>query len=762
MTYRHAFLLLVTNLLWMGTGPANSKADDSEVFEREVAPLLIKRCVECHQGKHPSGGLLLTTSAGILQGGDSGAALDKEAPGDSLLLSRVHEGEMPPEEKGQPKPLSEEETNVLERWVKGGAFWPQGRTLDLFERTNDVRGGRDLWSLQPVRRPTIPKLNGKPQSIEPQNPIDAFIGAQLKREGMTSAPTASKRVLIRRLYFDLVGLPPTQSQIAAFEQDETPQAWEKLIDELLESPQYGERWGRYWLDLVRYADTSGYERDQEKPFAWKYRDWVVNAFNTDMPYDRFILEQLAGDEIPDRTEDSVIATGFLRLGTWNDEPNDPLDYQYDRLEDLVHTTSSSFLAITVKCARCHDHKFDPVTQEDYYRMGAAFWGGPIAARERKFLGGPSPEELGVTEVLGWTDLGQTPSPLHVLMNGEREVPMYEVIPASLSMIPALDRPFQPPPETAKTTHRRLQLAQWIGNPENPLTARVFVNRLWQHHFGQGIVRTPNNFGFLADPATHPELLDWLADEFVSGGWTTKRMHKLILTSQTWRQASTHPQQEEYSVKDSGNRLWWRSERRRLDAEALRDSMLAVTGELDLRVGGPGFRPSIRAEALEGLSRKTDAWQPSSKEEQARRTLYLFSQRSLLPPMMTTFNFPDATQSCAQRDITTVPTQALVLMNNPFVHARSDRLATTILEGLSSSQAENVQNQVQQLWVSVYGRAPTTDEIEIATKHLSVQRHHFDSLSEAKEDSSIASSPAGLALASLAHVLLNSNEFVYVD
>ncbi|MDG2131561.1 MAG: DUF1553 domain-containing protein [Fuerstiella sp.] len=692
-------------------------SEEAPGFEDEIAPLLIRRCVECHQGQQPSGNLLLTTRDGLLKGGDSGAVIDFDSPGKSTLLQRVHNGEMPPDKKGLPQDLPLNEIAVLERWVTDGAIWPKERTLDLFERTNEVRGGRDWWSLQPVRRPDIPKLKSLPQ---PEHPIDAFVRAGLESSRMVPAPTADRRTLLRRLYFDLTGLPPTRTQIEEFEHGKWPQVWDRVIDELLDSPQYGERWARYWLDLVRYADTSGYERDQEKPFAWKYRDWIVNALNSDMPYNRFVVKQLAGDELPDRNEESVIATGFLRLGTWNDEPNEPLDYQYDRLEDLVHTTSSAFLAMTVKCARCHSHKFDPITQEDYYRMGSAFWAGPVNTRDRGLLGGPNTEELGFADVLGWTDVGRLPPPLHVLKNGERAHPLHAVTPASLSMIPALERVFDPSPKTSKTSKRRLQLAEWIASEDNPLTARVMVNRLWLHHFGKGIVRSPNNFGFLADPPTHPDLLDWLAAEFVHGGWSIKRIHKLILTSETWRQSSLHPQFSEYQVQDADNRLWWRAERRRLDAESLRDAMLATTGELDRRIGGPGFRPTINAAALEGLSRKSAAWQASSPEEQRRRSLYIYSKRGLLPPMMTTFNLADATQSCGRRDVTTVPTQALVLLNNQFAHDRSETLAHTIL-----LKTTDHQDQIQKSFSAVYGRTPTGQELSLATAHLEIQAQHFE-------------------------------------
>ena len=577
---------------------------------------------------------------------------------------------------------------------------------------------RDWWSLQPIRRPPIPQHQDASRAT---HPIDAFIRQRLHDAGMAPAPRADRATLLRRLYFDVIGLPPTHQELEAFVQDDGPRAWERQIDKLLASPHYGERWARYWLDLVRYADTSGYERDQEKPYAWKYRDWVVQAFNDDMPYDKFLIHQLAGDELPDQTEASVIATGFLRLGTWNDEPNDPADYVYDRLEDMVHATSTAFLAMTVKCARCHSHKFDPITQLDYYRMGSAFWAGPLFARDRQLLGGPTSKELGFENVLGWTDLGSAAKPLHVLKSGDRRRPLNEAIPASLSMLPDLERNFIAPPEGGSTTLRRLQLAKWMTSSENPLPARVLVNRLWQHHFGEAIVRTPNNLGFLADPPTHPQLLDWLAAELLAGKWRVKRLHKLILMSETWRQSSLHPQWQEYEERDANNRLWWRAERRRLDAETLRDKLLSSTGDLDRQVGGPPFRPSISPDALEGLSRKSSAWTPSPEAQQMRRSLYAYMKRGLLPPMLTTFDLCDSTQPCGQRAVTTAPTQALTLLNNSFIHQRAEAAARRV-----EAAAKTDVQRIRLLWIAAYGRPPEAPELTSAERHLQRQLAHFES------------------------------------
>ncbi len=731
----------------IGTG-SSANAQDEQLapidFESQIAPLLVKRCVECHQGIDPSGGLSLTSQEGLVAGGDSGDVVDFQHPAASFFSERIASGEMPPEKQGRSQKLPDSEIELLRRWVDDGAKWPERRVLDYFERTNDVRAGRDWWSLQPVVRPIVPMLEG---NVQPDNPIDAFIGAELAKHNIKPAPRADRRTLIRRLYYDVIGLPPSEAAVIAFENDKSPDAWGKLVDRLLEMPQYGERWARYWLDLARYADTSGYERDQEKPFAWKYRDWVVNAFNDDMPYDQFVIEQIAGDEIDSPTKQSVIATGFLRLGTWNDEPNDRLDYQYERLEDLVHTTSSAFFGLTVKCARCHSHKFDAITQTDYYRMASAFWAGPLLTGSKQ-LGGPTADQVGFDDVLAWTDTGAKPKPLHRLKNGERDQPLEVVMPASLSFVPQLERLFAAPPSGARTSHRRRQLAEWITDPKHPLTSRVLVNRLWQHHFGKAIVRTPNNFGFLADPPTHPKLLDWLASEFDDGGGRMKSIHRLILNSETWQQGVFHPRLRELEQLDSTNRLWWHAERRRLDAEMLRDSLLEVTGELDLTQGGVAFKANVNPEALEGLSRKSTAWQASPMELQKRRSLYMYLKRGLLPPMMTTFDLSEPTLSCGQRNVTIVPTQALVLLNNRFVHDRSEQLATVI-----RNSGGGIPEQVKLAWLSVLKRKPTAAELQRSLEHLATQRRIF---SEPGRSASLQQDRAGVLQRMADSLVLNLN------
>ncbi|MFN7804874.1 MAG: PSD1 and planctomycete cytochrome C domain-containing protein [Planctomycetaceae bacterium] len=682
-------------------------AEPSPDFEKEVAPILVKRCLECHNARDANGQLVLTTADRLARGGDGGEVVLAGDPEASPLWQRVHSGEMPPPRRGQSQQLPPAEQEVLKRWIAAGATWPAGRTLDLFEATTDVRGGRDFWSLLPVMKPEVPRSD--------LAPIDAFIREKLERAQLEPAPAADRRTLIRRVFNDLIGLPPTHAEIEAFAADASPRAYEHLVDELLARPQFGERWARHWLDVVRYAETCGYERDQVKPFAWKYRDWVVRAFNSDLPWDRFVLEQLAGDELPDRTPDTVVATGFLRLGTWNDEPNDPQEYKYERLEDLVHATSSAFLAYSVKCARCHDHKFDPISQEDYYRFANAFWPGAIEPRDGKLLGGPSAEELGTSDVLGWTDVRRTPPPLHLFRKGDPKQPLGVVEPGQLSMVSELANLWEPVDEHTPTTRRRWQLARWIVDRRNPLTARVVVNRLWQHHFGHGLVTSPNDFGFNGARPTHPELLDWLAADLVEGGWTLKRMHRQMVLSETYRQASVHPRQQEYAGRDASNSLWWRAERRRRDAEGLRDAMLAVEGALDLTVGGPSFKPTIAAEALEGLSRKAGAWQASPKGDQNRRSLYIFTQRSLLPPLMTVFDFSDTTLPCAQRDVTTVAPQALALLNNEFVHDRSQALARRV-----TAAGGDRPEMVRLAWRLTLGREATEREVAAGLAHWNQQ------------------------------------------
>ncbi len=708
-------------------------------FERDVAPLIVQRCLECHSAVDPSGGLDLTRYNTLMQGGDSGLAIDA-AVESSLLLKRLSSGEMPPEKNGKSQALSGDEVAVFRSWIASGSKWPESRVLDPFERTNAKRAGRDWWAWQPIVPITTDLASTKRVTI------DHLIQQTLADQNLSPAPAADRRTLLRRVYYDLIGLSPTFEEVVTFEQDQSANAYEKVVDGLLESKHFGERWARHWLDLVRFAETNGYERDAVKPNAWRYRDWIIDAINSDMPYDQFVTEQLAGDEIPNRSESSVVATGFLRLGTWDDEPNDPVEYQYDRLEDMVHTTTTAFLAMTVKCARCHDHKFDAIPQADYYRIAAAFWGGPVAHRKREWNGGPTTQELGY-DVLGWTDLGREPPALRLLKKGDVHRPLQIVAPGALSGSEKLAGEFAPPPSDAKTSHRRLQLAKWIVDNRNPLTARVIVNRLWQHHFGEGLVRTPDNFGFLGNPPTHPELLDSLAADLMAGDWKLKRIHKSMVMSQAYRQSSVHSRQVEYAKKDAANQYLWRAERRRLDAEQLRDSILQCSGRLDPRMSGPSFKAPISDEALEGLSMKSGAYQASPPEETRRRSIYMFAKRSLAVPMMAVFDSCDTTAPTGRRDISTVAPQALTLLNNHWVHAESKAMAERVIAFETS-----VDDRVVSAWRIAVVREPTTTE-----KQASID--YVKNLLASTHDEANAEL---LAWSALCHTLINTNEFIYAD
>lgn len=723
--------------------PAAADAAATELFELRVRPLLAAECYKCHGPAQQLGGLRLDSRAAALAGGKRGPALTPGDPARSLLLKMVRHSEglpaMPPA-----RTLDKAAISALEQWIAAGAVWPDAQAAS----------GGLLWSLQPVRAVTPPAA---PWPERVRNPIDAFLFARLHSRGFSPAPPAAPRELVRRLYFDLTGLPPTAAETAAFLADPSEPAYRRLVERLLASPRYGERWARYWLDLVRYADSSGYERDPEKTGSWRYRDYVIRAFNEDLPYDRFILEQLAGDELPDSSLRTWIATGFLRLGTWDDEPNDPLEYRYERLDDLVHASSTAFLGLTVRCARCHDHKFDPISQRDYYAYAAAFHGGCLDAGEREHLGGPPPQKLPYP-VLAFTDQGPAPPDLHPLINGDPRRPEKEPAPPGfLSAIGDLGHRVRPAAAGAATSGRRLQLARWIADPRNPLTARVMVNRIWQGHFGEALVASVNNWGRTGNTPAHPDLLDWLAGRLMRGTavegepakpWSIKQLHRLILLSSSYRMASRHPKEAEYLQKDAGNLLLWRQNSRRLDADALRDAMLAASGELNLQAGGPGFVSTVSSEALEGLSRKGAEWNPSPPDQQRRRTIYMFLKRAMIMPLLTAFDFGDTTQPLGRRDVTTVPTQALTLLNNEFVHNRAAALARrAAADAGARSDAQfaglDLDRAVRALWLRALSRSPRPDEMKAAQLHL---REWLSREASARQSRSrAAEAPSGAAL-----------------
>jgi len=564
--------------------------------------------------------------------------------------------------------------------------------------TRDPR--RSHWAFQAIRKQVPPVQLSADRSEASSNPIDAFIAQRLRDKGLPLPQVANRRALIRRVTYDLTGLPPTPEQVEAFVHDVSPQAWEHLIDRLLESPHYGEKWGRHWLDLVRFAETNSYETDEAKPHAWRYRDYVIRAFNADKPYDRFIREQLAGDELPDGGADGLIATGYYRLGIWDNDPADRELALYDQLDDLVATTGQVFLGLTVDCARCHDHKIDPISQRDYYALLSFFrnihpYRNGGATDEVPLPGEKQPKALAVTEP------GTVAPVTHLLRRGNPASPGEAVEPGFLSV---LGSSVITPPASGRSSGRRRALADWIAAPDNPLTARVIVNRVFQHHFGRGLVRTPSDFGLQGSLPTHPELLDWLAGHFVQDGWSLKRLHRLILTSQSY-QASATPTAEALKA-DPSNDLFSRFEMRRLTAEEIRDSVLWVGGSGNPRMYGPGMYVALPKEVLASQSVPGKGWGDSPKVEQARRSIYIHVKRSLLSPVLLSFDLAETDRSTPVRFATTQPTQALGMLNGAFFNDQARTLADRIRAEMGSQPRE----QVRRVLHRVTSRPPSDREI----------------------------------------------------
>ncbi len=809
---------------------AVAPSGDETFFADEVAPLLKKNCLKCHgESKRVKGGLRLTSRDDVLAGGDSGPAVDLQRPSASLLLRAVsYEDDnlqMPPKRR-----LAPEEVAVLVRWVEGGVAWTATASGDTARSESDeahaalLRGG-DHWAFQPVVQPAVPEVK---DDAWIRHPIDAFILRRLEDAALKPAAPAAKSQLLRRVYFDLIGLPPTPTQVRAFLADEASDAFERVVDDLLDSPHYGERWARHWLDVVRFAETNSFERDGAKPFAWRYRDYVIESLNADKPYDQFVREQLAGDELDDVTPETIIATGFYRLGPWDDEPTDEEQAIYDELDDIVSTTGQAFLGLTVNCARCHDHKLDPIPQSDYYRLLAFFRGvsptkrrdgdslltiiAPAAerasyeranaelesrrkaARDRfevfregmvallsdaertaiaadpgkrgEILKQRLPELLttsgqekyealrehyekvrrekppAIDRALSVKETGPQPPSTHILIRGSAHIPGDEVAPG---FPVALKAPRAAIPEVAadaKTSGRRRVLAEWIASADNPMTARVIVNRIWQHHFGRGIVRSPNNFGRNGVPPTHPKLLDWLAADFVRHGWRIKRLHRLIVTSSAYRMSSGA--NAKALAEDPENQLFWRMNMRRLSAEEVRDALLYVNGTLNLKVGGPSVFPKIPAAILQGQSRPGNGWTFSSEDEQRRRSVYVHIKRSLILPIFETFDYADTDASCPVRFATTQPTQALTMLNSEFMQEQAASFAAR----LGREAGDERRAQVDLALNLALSRRPTDVEI----------RRGLDLIVDLGANGVEPSD----ALRLFCLTVLNLNEFLYLD
>jgi mono/diheme cytochrome c family protein len=948
-----------------------------QFFESKVRPVLVDNCFECHSGKKHRGGLSLESLSAILEGGDQGPAIVPGHPEKSLLVKAInHDGKtkMPPPPKN--KKLNRDEIDALTQWVRMGAPWPGS---DKTPRKGEfVISAKDRahWAYQPVKRPHVPNVKDKAWV---KNPIDAFILAKLEANGLAPAPPASKQELARRLYFDLTGLPPTPADIEAFINDKTPDAYEKLVDKLLASPQFGEKWARHWLDLVRYAETNSYERDNPKPNIWRYRDYVIRAFNDDKPFDRFLKEQLAGDELYPGDNDALIATGFYRLGVWDDEPVDPKQARYDGLDDIIAVIGQSMLGMTLDCARCHNHKIDPIAQKDYYKMLAFLHGvnhyrgggaddlRPIGSVEQmaaynKILKEHNEKKAKIQAALteieneyrklskqsaqlvgsdlddltykfyrsAWKKLpdftqlkhedegklpkklfdigprtrneafgfvydgfliapadgkytfhldsddgsrltvdgktvitydgihgmgkvqsksvelkkGRLPIKLEYFQNvfgyglyvawsgpgfekrnlsasdandvsditaqihrdgakvlGEKRYDQWFTLQKQMNLVrtppkmPNVDMALcvvetgPNAPETfvmnrgnphvlgdkvepgyptvfnipdasdvkpiGKSSGRRSVLANWIASKENPMTARVMVNRIWQHHFGRGIVRTPNDYGLQGAQPTHPELLDWLASEFVSptspdrkgGGWSMKAMHRLILTSNAYRMSSrATPQAAEQGTKlDVANDLFWRSDMRRLSAEEIRDSVLAVSGNLNLKMHGPGVYPPIPKEVLAGQSVPGRGWPTSKPDEASRRSVYVHVKRSLIHPLLEAFDFAEADRPTPVRFTSTQPTQALTLLNGEFMNSQAKIFA----DRLKKEAGDDVSAQVRRGLYLATQRSPSDAEV----------RRGVRLIEELQREDRVSGDQA---LQAFCLVVLNLNEFMYLD
>ena len=765
--------------------------------------MLQKNCSGCHNPASPAGGLSVAGMDALLSGGKHGAAL---TPGDSKqsLLMQYVRGEKSP------------------RMPMGGTLAAEtvGSLAEAIDALKPLAAGvkkRDPHLDWLLHKPTTPPVPTVQNATWVRNPIDAFILTKLEAKQLTPAPAASKRALLRRAYFDLIGLPPTPAEMDAFQSDASADAYEKVIDKLLADPRYGERWGRHWLDLARFAESDGFAIDGERPNAWRYRDYVIRSLNHDKPYDQFVKEQIAGDELQGDRPEHLVALGFLRMGTWEADANFKTQLRQDVLNELTGTVGQVFLGFTVGCARCHDHKYDPIPQRDFYRLQAFFAPMRVEDRPAAFLAVEHPKlmkaklrkfeddseaaadtlkQLEATlkakykqaagekkaadfikalkdvkeptftaaERKSWNEAKDAARKLADSAARYRPV-AYSVSDVAPPQVPSLAETFvlaggelankgekvEPGfpqavsgengpakiPFAGGSSGRRLALAEWIASPDNPLTARVIVNRLWQHHFGEGIVRTPSDFGINGDRPSHPELLDWLASQLVEKKWSLKAMHRLMLTSNTYRQSAENPAMLKYSEIDPKNQLLWRMNWLRLEGETIRDSVLAASGELQKSDGGPGVFVSVPADVADGF--EFFKWFPSSEKEQARRTIYTFQRRSVMNPMVEVFDGANMSEVCSRRSATVVPTQAFTLLNGEFVHNEARHFADRVVE-LAGPDRDK---QLDKAFALALGRTPSTGERQ-------------------KAAALFASAEPREALAQLAVVLFNVNEFIYLE
>lgn len=750
-------------------------------FVRDIQPILRQHCYDCHSADHEDGGVNLGIRQRALQGGHDGPIFEVGNSANSRLIHLVaaldSKAIMPPETGG----LSKEEIGMLRAWIDQGANWPAG--VDIADPREEK--AKTHWAFQPLHDVAVPVMKDDTWS---QTPIDHFIAAKLKEAGLTPQPPASARELIRRINFNLIGLPPTPEEVDAFsaavEKDRTL-AINELIDRLLASPHYGERWGRHWLDVARYADSDGQESDRDRPTAYHYRDFVIRSLNNDMPYDQFIRWQLAGDEYEPANPDAVAATGFLAAGPFAALPDrlmedERLRNRYNELDDILSTIGTGFLGLTLGCVRCHDHKYDAIPARDYYSLMSAFHGGERAE-----------VPLGNTneKVLAYRDLGPEPGPTWLFQRGnyyDRDQPV------SLGFVSVLTNGKSPSDylltarelsPSKQTTNQRRAMAEWMTDMEHgagALLARVIVNRIWQHHFGHGIVRTPGDFGVRSEAPTHPELLEWLVQDFVQHGWQIKRVHRLILQSAVYQQSSHPYPRSPVSLRqdapsgtlneqpltvpphtapsqhpDPDNRLLWKFPLQRLEGEILRDSMLAVSGTLNAKSYGPAVKPPIAPEAM--LARNLKDGYPDKIEDSPeirRRSIYLFHKRVVPYPLLQAFDKPDAQQTCSRRDHTTVAPQALALLNDPFVRTVASEFADRVIQ----RQPDDVRAQLRAAYRLAFSREPDDDEFAVATAFMTEQTSQRKSRAPELDASSLHRQ----AMTDFSQAIFGLNEFLYVD
>ncbi len=787
-------------------------------FEEEIRPVLANRCVSCHGEEKQEGGLRLDSKEGLAAGGESGPVILGDTPHESLLLAAIRRDglEMPPDE-----PLPENELLALTSWIERGAPWPDAVATLRAPGFSVSDEDRAWWAFRPLTPHAPPELANDPWS---KNAIDRFVLARLREAGLTPADQASPETLIRRLSFDMLGLPPTPDEVDAFRADiessDFEAAWERLVDRYLDDPRYGEHQARFWLDLVRYSESDGWNQDAYRPHIWRYRDYIVNAFNTDTPYPQFVAEQLAGDELPGDNPQAVVASGFLRLGIYEYNQRDAAGHWNDIVNEMTDVVGDVFLGVSMACARCHDHKFDPVSRRDYHALRAflepVVWRDDVAAAtEQERLAHAAQQAAWedattdlrqqisdlitpyhirkwrstvekfpldiqacyykpVAERTSWEDQmaylvtrqfqEESGGPLSGISKEDKEkleelekqlasfdhlkpkpLPTAMTVSAfagtpSATRIPGTTATIAPAaPEVLRSGHaaeptvaagsklaegpgRRRALATWIGDAANPLPLRVIVNRMWQWRFVQGLVTTPNDFGSLGQPPSHPELLDWLTADFIEGGFHLKRLHKQLVMTAAWRQSAMHPSAEQAQALDPGEDLVWRARVRRLRAEEIRDAMLFACGQLDTKQGGPSVEANV-----------------------PRRGLYVKSYRNRNDTLLHQFDMANGLERVSVRNTTTTPTQALAMFNGDEVLSRARELAERVQQ-TSSTPEDAVRQAIRLTWC----REPHSDELSRGVAFVAVN----DDAGTPQID--------GERMTDFCHVLFNSGEFLYVD